>query len=92
MSELLKEENSKKYEEESKESQDNIQNIQEQDIIVEDKSQEQDNIQGQNKVKNLKGNKILSDDNVDVDITPKVGRNSIVVNLCSCAFTFNISS
>lgn len=32
---------------------------------------------------------ILSDDNVDVDITPKVGRNNVIVNLCSCSVTFS---
>lgn len=29
-------------------------------------------------------NKILDDNNVDVDILPKVGGNSIIINICSC--------
>lgn len=29
-------------------------------------------------------NKVLNGNEVDVDILPKVGGNSIVINLCSC--------
>lgn len=34
--------------------------------------------------KDIKDNSLLSNDNVDVDIDPKVRGNYVVVNLCSC--------
>lgn len=36
---------------------------------------------------NLEDNKLLTGNNVGVDILPKVHRNSVIVNLCSC---FNV--
>lgn len=34
--------------------------------------------------KDIKDNSLLSNDNVDIDIDPKVRGNYVVVNLCSC--------
>lgn len=39
-------------------------------------------------VTNLKGNSLLSNDDVDVDIKPEVRGNVTVINLCTCFLPF----
>lgn len=56
---------------------------------IERKEERTDTILKEEKDKNS-NNKLLDDNKVDVDILPKVGGNSIVINLCSCCvFTWS---